>query len=160
MSSNCMIEKIEKDGKCVIRLKGSIDEDFDGHILLNESSNKIFIDFQGVIKINSCGIREFIDVLAHISDKDLYYVNCPRILVDQINIVKGFITEKSIVLSFYAPYFCEETDEDHMILFKAQDIKNYTKAPEVKDSHGNDLEFDDFEEKYFKFLKAQEGFNG
>lgn len=160
MSSNCVLEKIEKDGRCVIRLQGSIDEDFDGQMLLNEGSAKIFIDFNKVSKINSCGVREFIDVLGQISDKTLYYVNCPRILVDQINMVKGFITDKSFVLSFYAPYFCEETDEDHMVLFKAADITDFSKAPVAKDSNGNDLVFDDFEEKYFKFLKAQEGFSG
>lgn len=160
MSNNCILEKIEKDGKCVIRLKGSIDEDFDGQILMNESSSKVFIDFNEVTKINSCGVREFIDVLTHIADKNIYYVNCPRILVDQINMVKGFVTNNSVVLSFYAPYFCEETDEDHMILFKATDIKDLSKAPEAKDSDGNELVFDDFEEKYFKFLKSQEGFNG
>lgn len=154
------INRIEKDDTCIFQLKGSIDEDFDGQILITEKHNKIFIDFNEMTKINSCGIREFIDVIKVCKDKKIYYVNCPKILIDQINIVKGFITDHSQVLSFYAPYYSEDTDEEHTILFKVSEISDYSKAPEVNDSKGNPLIFDGFEQKYFKFLTDQKVFNG
>lgn len=158
MKSN--INRIEKEDTCIFQIKGSIDEDFDGQLLITEQHKKIFIDFNEMSQINSCGIREFIDVINICEDKKIYYVNCPKILIDQINNVRGFITNHSQVLSFYAPYYSEDTDEEHTILFKVSDISDNSKAPEINDKDGNPLAFDGFEEKYFKFLIDQKVFNG
>lgn len=160
MSSQCVLDRIEKNGKCIIRLQGNINEDFDGSILVNENSKSIFIDFNEIEKINSCGVREFVDTISQIEDKQLYYVNCPKVLIDQVNMVKGFIGSNAVVLSFYAPYYCDETDEEHSLLIKVSELKDITKAPAMTDSKGRKLTFDDFEEKYFKFLKSQESQNG
>jgi hypothetical protein len=140
-----------------VTLEGTIDEDF------NFSNHNIVgaprVDFYlaGVKSINSCGIREWIKWMQTInSNIGVYFYGCPKVIVDQINMVDGFLPNHGIVQSFYVPFFSEDTGDEKLILFKrgTEFTETGFKIPEdIKDTSGKEMEMDVIEAKYFKFLK-------
>lgn len=146
--------EVNKNGAEVIALfSGQIDEDADFSPLQGKSAQTLVLDLEGVTLINSCGIRDWIEFQKSLSsDMKLVYRKCPQVIVEQLNIVKGFIRENSVIESFYAPYYNEEKDEEKKVLLRPEQVLN-GKAPELKDDDGNVLEFDEIEAQYFSFLK-------
>lgn len=148
----------QKEGdRLVISLSGSIDEDA---VLLNvnfESCKEVVLNLEKITAINSCGIREWIKWLkAEGTSSVITFKNCPKIIVDQINMVAGFLPSNAVVESFYVPYFNEESGNEKMILFnKGKEFTDAGVKPpdEVKDTNGSHMEMDVIEAKYFKFLK-------
>jgi anti-anti-sigma regulatory factor len=136
-----------------VTFQGTIDEDADFEKLKSLSLEEYIFDFEKVDLINSCGIREWISFLESLdSSVKTKYRKCPQIIVEQMNMVKGFIKDGGEIESFYAPYFCEEEDREIKVLLTATQVSG-GKAPNVKDENGHTLEFDDIEEQYFQFLK-------
>ncbi len=141
----------------VISVSGHIDEDadFTGTEL---SGNKIVFDLEKVEAINSCGIREWIKWIKSSPDSSkVVYKNCPKIIIDQVNMVAGFLPNNGSVDSFYVPYYSEESGDEKMVLFK-QGVEyngsDITPPSDVKDGDGEEMEMDVIEAKYFKFLKG------
>lgn len=140
-----------------VQIKGHIDEDA---ILSNidyEGASQVNLDLQDVTAINSCGIREWIKwVKSAPNGCKIVYKNCPKIIVDQINMVAGFLPDNGVVESFYVPYYNEDSGNEKMILFKSgAEFKGGEIFPPaaVKDESGQEMEMDVIEAKYFKFLK-------
>lgn len=131
---------------------GEINENF-----LFEDYEKIFqpiiqIDFDKVTQINSCGIRDLTNFLKKFENRKIIYYNCPRILMGQLNRVKGVLPPNCKVLSFYAPYYSESMDKEVDIkLFSSEIIDG--KAPKKNDPEtAEELVFDENEEIYFRFI--------
>lgn len=137
-----------------VQLTGVIDEDADFSKINKLESPKIVFDFQKVSMINSCGIREWIQYLVGLgTQSQITYVNCPQIIIEQINMVQGFIPKGGKVESFYAPYFCEDCDKETKMKINSADIKSF-KAPICKcPDCQSEMEFDAIEAQYFNFLK-------
>lgn len=132
---------------------GQIDEDADFSPLNGKTSSAMVFDLEGVDLINSCGIRDWIEFQKSLpQDMKIVYRKCPQVIVEQLNIVKGFVRENSEIESFYAPYYNEDKDEEVKILLKPSQVVE-GKAPTLKDDDGNELEFDEIEAQYFSFLK-------
>lgn len=138
-----------------ITISGIIDEEFNFKELLGDFS-QMSVDFKELKVINSCGIREWINFIEKLgSTTEISYHNCPQIIIQQMNMVAGFLSKNAKVISFYAPYYCEESDEEKMVLLESKNIEN-NKAPVItQEVNGEsvELEFDAIEEQYFKFLK-------
>jgi anti-anti-sigma regulatory factor len=141
-----------------VKVAGHIDEDAVFTGLELGGSSKVILDLTDVSAINSCGIREWIKWIRTAPESTpLVYRNCPKIIVDQINMVDGFLPKNAKVESFFVPYFCDSTGNEKMVLFKeGVEFKgNEVFAPaSVKDDEsGEDMEMDVIEAKYFKFLQ-------
>ena len=148
------VTKQIKDGICYLAYSGDIDEDYVYDELLKDKQTKYLIDFNEIEMINSCGIREWIGFIEKLGpEARIIYINCPQIIVQQINMVEGFMTPNSYVHSFFAPYYCEELDLEKKILLKAEDVVDF-KAPVVH-HEGHEMEFDAHEKQYFHFLTLQ-----
>ncbi|MEZ4871878.1 MAG: hypothetical protein R2827_06470 [Bdellovibrionales bacterium] len=151
-----MINK--KGDTWTMHLKGHMDEDVTLDDLDLNGVSCLEIDFDAVNSINSCGIREWIKWITDLKkDVGIIYKNCPKVIVDQINMIAGFLPDNGKVVSFYVPYYSEDTDKEKMILFT--EGKEYSvgsvEAPEtITDESGEELEIDVIESKYFKFLQA------
>lgn len=145
---------IETQGDTKIyNFSGAINEDFTFGGLLEGSASKYVFNLERVSLLNSCGIREWIKFIGQLpKEAELEYHNCPTVVVLQMNMVKGFLSENAKVISFYAPYYDEEADEEVKVLLKTDQIID-GKAPEMKNDNGDELEFDGIEATYFKFLK-------
>lgn len=133
--------------------EGQIDEDADFSELKGKSPKRLIFNLKKVSMINSCGIRDWIEFQKNLPENmELVYRRCPQVIVEQLNIVKGFIRENGQVESFYAPYYNEDKDEEIKVLLTPDQVVD-GKAPVQKDESGLELEFDEIEAQYFSFLK-------
>lgn len=152
-----MTIQAQKNGdNLVVQVGGKIDEDADFSTCSIAGSNAITVDFNQVQTINSCGIREWIKFIKTAPAAQFTYKNCPKVIVDQINMVDGFLPSGSTVESFYVPYFNEDAGTEKSVLFnkgKEFSAGKVTPPAEVKDDSGNAMEIDVIEAKYFKFVE-------
>ena len=153
-----MIEKLKTetqiiDNKLFVEFSGCIDEDSNFDKILAIKQSVYIFDFDKVTMINSCGIREWITFVEKLpSDALLEYHNCRQIIIEQINMVQGFIRKGAKIVSFYAPYFCEQCDNEHKIKVETNALSS-GKAPSIQCPNcKQEMEFDAIEEQYFAFL--------
>ncbi len=155
MSRFKMDTENQPDGSLKIKLEGVIDEDvdFSQYVINNE---KVTVNLSALKSINSCGIREWIKWFSQYTKTHFDFQECPKIVVDQMNMVQGFLPAGSKVTSFFVPYFSDESGEEKNVLFvfgNHFDEQGSLKLPVVKTDSGDEMEPDVVEQKYFKFLK-------
>ena len=139
-------------------LSGSIDETLIIHFdLFSDTKDVVTLHLDEVVSINSTGIREWINLMNRLKSAKIRLTKCPKIFVDQINMVKGFLPANAGVDSFYVPYFSEQSSSEKKILFERN--KQFTDK-EVKfentivDEDGAAFEIDIIPDKYFKFIRS------
>ncbi len=148
------IDKASPEFKVMV--SGVIDEDVDFNQYSLAGAKSVQMVLGGVKSINSCGIREWIRWIGSAGTAPVVYSECPKIIVDQINMVQGFLPNTGRVMSFYVPFYSDDSGEDKSVLFsfgKEYSDSGLAAVPEVKDSAGKAMEMDVVEAKYFKFLK-------
>lgn len=148
-----------RDDVTFVKLSGVIDEDNE----LTDLTDKIprgtaVIDLGEVERINSCGVRDWVNWLSQIETNNtkVVLVECSPAIVAQINLVNNF-TGAGIVKSFYVPYFCPECDEEKVLLVESADMGPPPHEPPVCRCDECDLvmDFDDMPDSYFAFLSNQ-----
>lgn len=149
----------EKEGEVLkLSIDGHIDEESAFEALPLEGVSSLVVDLGKVTAINSVGIREWIKWSKGLSSvPSISIENCPKVVVDQVNMVAGFLPPNAKMESFFVPYYSDESGEEVMVLFKRGEHfdDNGVNAPEgLKDSEGNEMEIDVIEAKYFKFLNG------
>jgi len=96
-----------------IALEGSIDDAANVLAVLDHAKNhQLALDLGGVRFINSIGVREWIHLLAAAA-KQKTSISLHRVavvLVHQLNLVPA--TRGAQIISFMAPYICEECDAE------------------------------------------------
>lgn len=148
------VEKTSAGSK--VTVNGVIDEDVDFNPYNLGGSSHIEFHLGGVKSINSCGIREWIKWIETAGGAPVQYHECPKIIVDQINMVQGFLPAQGKVQSFYVPYYNDDSGSEKNVLFRyGQEFTDSGVTPPagVKDEKGAEMEMDVVEAKYFKFLK-------
>lgn len=149
--------KVEKAGeKYKVDISGVIDEDADFGPHALTGAKDVEIHLGNIKSINSCGIREWIKWVGTAGPANVIYHECPKVIVDQINMVQGFLPSTGKVMSFYVPYFSDDAGSEKTVLFRygAEYTDTELKPPaEVKDDEGNVMEMDVIEAKYFKFIR-------
>lgn len=150
------VVEIKKNGASIlVLLRGALDEETTLNSSQLQGSSEIIFDFKELQSINSCGIREWINWIKPVSNTKITFKHCPKVIVDQINMIDGFLPQNAIVESFYVPYYSDETGEEKLVLFSFGREYSHQglKLPDgIKDSKGNSMEIDVIEGKYFRFL--------
>ncbi|MCO4793916.1 MAG: hypothetical protein KC493_09395 [Bacteriovoracaceae bacterium] len=142
------------DGGNEFCLRGEINEDLIIDELVGFKSDLVKVNFEEVSMINSCGVREWIKLMEALANQGckVQYFNCPQIVVQQVNMVTGFVPNQGEVVTFYAPYFCEDCDNEEKVLLTSSELKGRT-APELKcGSCGSESEIDAMEDVYLNFI--------
>lgn len=153
LNSSLEIKKTEDSDSVTFSLSGQIDEDANLETMLVDCVKKVIFNLDKIDMINSCGVREWVEFQKQIDNKvQIVYQKCPQVVIEQLNIIKGFIKEGGVVESFYAPYYDEQNDKEIKILLTPDEVINH-KAPVKKNESGAELEFDGIELQYFNFLK-------
>jgi hypothetical protein len=107
----------------VVTLAGVIDEAADLSPLAALGRRPLEIDLHGVQRINSSGVRTWIDVVRGLPPAvPLRFVRCPPAIVDQCNMVIGFLGHGRLE-SFYAPLACAECDEQVDQLYTTASVR-------------------------------------
>lgn len=149
--------KMNKEGeKLNVVMGGSIDEDADFTQLSLGGVAKIEIQMANLKSINSCGIREWIKWMSTAPTANIVFSECPKVIVDQINMVDGFLPTNAKVQSFFVPYYNDDSGSEKNVLFRlgTEFTENSVNPPtNVQDDEGNPMEMDVIESKYFKFIK-------
>lgn len=159
MSQKFQASVHHRDDLSFVKLAGVIDEDNE----LTELTDKIHgstvvIDLGEVDRINSCGVRDWVNWLGRVEAKDIdvVLVECSPAIVAQINLVNNF-TGNGVVKSFYVPYFCPECDEEKVLLCETAEMGPPPHEPPICRCDECDLvmDFDDMPDSYFAFLGNQ-----
>ena len=153
---NTLIKVQQNSGKTQIDIIGSIDENFNQYTKDIPKSGEIDFSLQALKSINSTGIREWIKLMHSIPGAQISFSNCPKIFIDQVNMVSGFVPGSSRFVSFYVPYYNEDLDKEALVLYKLGEnfTSNTVQIQEHhKDAQGNLFELDVVKSKYFKFIQ-------
>lgn len=149
--------KATKEGaKLNLNIAGTIDEDADFSQIPIAGNSEIELNLQNLKSINSCGIREWIQWMGTAGSAKITFSLCPKVIVDQINMVDGFLPANGKVASFYVPYYNDDSGSEKNVLFTygTEFSESSVNPPkDIKDEEGNPMEMDVIEAKYFKFLK-------
>ncbi len=148
--------EIQKNGNDYI-LSGSIDETFGQATGELPTFGKYAINFKGLKSINSTGIREWIKLMQKLKTVQLSFSECPKVFIDQVNMIQGFAPANTKILSFYVPYFNELNECEKSVLLvygKHYADGKILELPKVLDEKGGEMEIDVVEAKYFKFIKG------
>jgi anti-anti-sigma regulatory factor len=142
-----------------VKLGGVIDEDNElGELVDKIPSGTAVIDLGEIERINSCGVRDWVNWLSKLETNGTrsVLVECSPAIVAQINLVNNF-TGNGVVKSFYVPYFCPECDEEKVLLVEASDMGPPPHEPPTCRCDECDLvmDFDDMPDSYFAFLSNQ-----
>lgn len=139
-------------GSIEIKVVGHLDENFiqSEHTIPNGTLVKFNLDkLEG---INSCGIREFINLLKRFpAETQVEYSHCPPFFIQQVNLVNGFLATNRKISSLYVPYIGLESENEVTQFVDATSLK-ISDVKKVIHINGEDYEFDGFIEKYFRFL--------
>jgi len=148
-----------------LKVSGVVDEDNTlAKSLKKIDGRTVVIDLSGVERINSCGVRDWVNWLNDLDakGKQIMLVRCSPCIVNQVNLVNNFVG-RGKVKSFFAPYFCPRCDIEQLKLLQVEDFAGMDR-PRAPDARGDDcqqarceMEFDDLEEAYFAFLPRNTG---
>lgn len=159
MSQKFQASVHHRDDVGFVKLSGVIDEDNELADLTDSiPGSMIVIELGEIERINSCGVRDWVNWLNALEAKgaDVVLVECSPAIVAQINLVNNF-TGNGSVKSFYVPYFCPECDEEKVLLSEAAEMGPPPHEPPVCRCDGCDqvMDFDDMPDSYFAFLANQ-----
>lgn len=153
MGSKCNVKVI--DG--VVHLSGRIDETFETVVPSIPKNNEMHFNLKELASINSSGVRQWILLMRQLKLVKISLSECPKIFIDQSNMVKDFIPENAKIVSFYVPYFNEKNETEKSILFVLNEhysVNSLFPMKKVVDEKGDEMEVDVIESKYFKFIKG------
>lgn len=112
----------------VISFKGHLDETSElptSDSLANLKSLTFNLD--GCRVINSSGIKKWVQLMSQLAlEDDLKIVlqNCHPLILDQINLIEGFLPKNAQVESLYVMLFCEKCEKEFEVRKKVTDIEN------------------------------------
>jgi hypothetical protein len=137
------------------KIIGTLDEDF-APSLFSIPGRTVIFDFNLLSSMNSCGIRDWIKFIDTLKNKRVVYERCPRILVDQMNMIKGFLPKGSSIRSVYAPFFSATEEEEIDVLISMDGFNEEVLKKQRHPKTGAEIEFDDIPSQFFAFLKVIE----
>lgn len=150
------IESRTEHDTLVLHLLGVIDENADLTAMAEAQAPKIRLELAGVHRINSFGVRAWMDAMRQISkDSHLVLARCAPPVIDQCNMVVDFHGHGTIE-SFYAPLICEACQEQTQRLYQTDDCLTDDGALRVPPCPHcqQPMEIDDLEEQYLIFLRG------
>ena len=118
--SNPGIQIEEKGG--VYHVRGVLDEYADLSSLLSKPA-PLRLNFQGLLRLNSIGIRNMLKFLAGWGDKPLIFEHCTSEFIDQVSMIPALlgIKKQGQVTSLYVPYECGSCDHEADIFGEMQE---------------------------------------
>jgi len=162
-NAHCLLDE---NNNTRLLFEGAMDEHSDYSQIAVDFSKEVVCDFDRIKHINSAGIKAWVQWHSLVQDQlpnlKFSFINCPKPIVDQINMVTGFVPDNSLIRSFKVPYFCEECELDKTYTFVlgreyvqldgGQFKLEIPEKPCNCESNG-EMEPDVVEQKYFRFLK-------
>jgi tRNA A-37 threonylcarbamoyl transferase component Bud32 len=153
----CEVRYVKGSGARLLRLGGLIDETFDRAAILGTlepNELPIVVDLDGVRRITSFGVREWITLLGELPSRQYFFVGCRPAIVSHLNMVANFAGTGQVI-SFYCPQRCEACGHDFEALLDLRQVRvvsSVTPPSAPCPQCGADAVFDDIADAYFAFL--------
>ena len=153
MGARSEIKYVDK----IFYISGQIDKSFREVASVIPTVGDVRINLKDLIAINSGGIREWVVLMHRLAAAQIYFFECSKFFIDQVNMVKNFVPTNGKIISFYVPFFSEATKSEKNILLQIdKHFHGGKRLPfeKVLDDQGNEMEIDIIEAKYFKFISG------
>jgi anti-anti-sigma regulatory factor len=156
------IDREVKGNVLILRLQGNITEDAQIEDLNRDLKPVVVVDLEKVARINSYGIRQWINVMKELNReaKQVVFHRCPPAFVEQFNMISNF-GGGGIVYSFYLPFYSEAENKEALKLYSLPQGRSPDIPPRPEDLLGKEergtFVFNDIEDEYFCFLQHQKG---
>ncbi len=143
--------------ECLVMISGIIDEYSDFSQLFAGKPSDIWVDFNDIERINSSGVREWIQAVMS-TKSNLHLINCSSVIVDQFAMIPEFIGKNGVVESFFVHYVCDSCNiEEKRLLEAVKDIHADSDLNQFLEKGcnacGSTMELDHNLEVYFSFIK-------
>jgi ABC-type transporter Mla MlaB component len=136
-------------------VSGELTERSDFKPLLAELKGITRLDLEGISRINSCGVREWIYFVrdAEKAGYKLTLVHCSVAFVQQLNMISNF-AGKATIESVMAPFACASCKAEAAFeVDLTEDPFAQVRGARICPACEGTMEFDDLEESYFSFLE-------
>ena len=158
--SRCQVTVTKVNEAIEYRISGCIDDTLTNFSSLFSGEPDLFINLEEVTAINSFGIREWIKLMRMLKNARIQLTHCPKLFIDQVNMVSGVLPENAQIVSFYVPYFSEKKKSEKKLLFErnvhfSEKFINYNSTISGGDGFSYDL--DVIADRYFKFITEKTG---
>ena len=145
----------ETENETFWKFSGVMNENFQMPTLFGKK--RLTINLKDIQMINSYGIKVWCKwVMQSKLLPKITLEECPFVFIKNISAIKGFISGNMTIVSFFVPFFNEDSQERKDILFKVESdytLDGFIKIPKVTDSKGAEMELDVNKTTYFAFLK-------
>jgi len=144
----------EASGATRVVLRGAVDEGADFAALANllRGKNAIRFDLQGIQRINSCGVLEWVNFFRGLgAASKIQFERCSPFIVWQMNMISNF-KASATVLSVMAPYVCTSCGHAADFVVELKSPKRPTLGPVACPKCAAAMAFDDLEDGYFAFM--------
>lgn len=148
------IDTHASNGGTRVSISGVIDENADFAPLFALTGN-IEVNLRGVKRINSFGVREWIDAMRKLTDiANPSFVEVSSAAIDQLNMIQEFLGHAP-VRSFCAPLVCPHCDAQETRVYNTRDCVDIDVCLPPTDcpSCARGMELDDVDDKYLLFLR-------
>lgn len=146
-------EIVEETERTRIVIKGDITEAVSFGGLLPHMVGRVSFDMSQVRYMNSLGVREWVEFLARANAQGYEFHACSVAFTLQASMVQG-VLGRGTVISFFAPYLCEECEhEDEPLLQSATILAADYEPPTLSCPRCSGvMVLDDLPERYLAFL--------
>jgi hypothetical protein len=137
-----------------VQLRGEINENADFTELGRQLRGDVTLFLDGITRINSCGVREWVNFVRELQVDSLVFARCSPPVVNQLNAIYNF-RGVAQVESFLAPYVCETCHVDEYKLLQTADHfpDDALHVPAFRCARcGGIMTFDELPERYLAFL--------
>lgn len=149
------IEETVANNNRVVLLKGVIDEDTNLSPI-EKIADPIQLNLSQVTSINSLGIRSWVNFWKTMANREVYYLECPPLIVRQLNMIPSFSGNAKII-SVFVPYICDECEAEELKLiqcghpnWKLADVPETVPCDQCVDGK---MEADGSLKQYFSFKR-------
>lgn len=140
-----------------VSMSGILDETCELPEFATPVTGRLIIDLEKLAMINSLGCRKWVLWIKAVKAKQgITLAKCSPAVVNQMNILSGFLPDNVTVESLFVPYHCEACADERFILFhieqanSAEQIANWPEkldCPQCKSR----MELDVLKARYFVF---------
>lgn len=148
------IDLQSKDQAAHVSLTGRINENAEFTPIKGLSQAIVYLDLKNIVSINSSGTRLFLQWLHSLDPRSVIHISLlPRVIVEQMNLIYAHLPATTVIDSFYVPYFCEESQEEKLVLYqRGKEFDDSTlHHPTVTSAAGHKMTVD-APAHYFRFL--------
>ena len=147
------------DGRLLVQIKGEINENADFSELSGKLRGDVELELEGITRINSCGVREWVNFVRGLEVRTLWFARCSPTVVVQLNTIYNF-RGRARVVSFLAPYVCEVCHIDEYKLLDVEEhfatSRSHPSVPAFRCPRcGGVMMFDELPERYLSFLSEE-----